>query len=257
MKDNIPNEIKDLLYDLAHCFKGLLEGNFVGFYTHGSIAMGCFNFQESDVDFLVVVKDSLNKQTKQEIIKLLLNRSKEAPPKGFEMSIIKQSELDNFKHPTPFELHYSNENICDDDDDPDLAAHLVITKQRGICLLGRKIDQVFPNIPKKYYLDSILQDSLDSLEPVLKGSEEGFCNVPTYAVLNLCRVLAFIKEEIILSKLEGGQWGLKILPQKYHNIIEQALNKYSSKPTKKVQASILKQFGVYGKSIFDELDKVF
>ncbi len=266
MKEAIPNEVKNSLNDMAYQFKDLLKRNFVGFYVHGSIAMNCFNFQESDIDFLVVVKDSLDKKTKRRIIDLLLKATDEAPPKGFEMSIIKQSELDNFKYPTPFELHFSNSHIakyrtdpkyiCGNDKDPDLAAHLVITKKRGICLLGKEIDQVFPEIPKEYYFDSILQDSLWSLKNISKGPDEGLCEVPVYAILNLCRVIAFIKEEKILSKFEGAEWAIKNTLDKYHNLIQQALNKYSSSPTKEVQASILKDFGNYAKIIFEKTEKL-
>ena len=61
-----------------------------------------------------------------------------------------------------------------------------------------------------------------------------------------------MKEEKILSKLEGGQWGLEKLPKEYQDLIHQALNKYLSKPPKKVQADTLKRLGVYAKSIFDK-----
>jgi predicted nucleotidyltransferase len=265
MKNIIPNEINDLLNKIAQELKDLLKNNFIGFYVHGSIAMRCFNFQESDVDFLIVVKDSLDKQTKQRIINSLLKVTDKAPSKGLEMSVIKQSELNDFKYPTPFELHFSNshiekyrtdpEYICSDDVDPDLAAHIVIVKKRGVCLLGDEISQVFPDIPIKFYLKSILKDSLNSLEDISKGPDEGLCDVPLYAVLNLCRVIAFIKEEKILSKLEGGEWALKKMPKKYHFVIEQALNKYLSKPRKKVQGDTLKELGCYAKLVFDEAEK--
>lgn len=262
MKNIIPIAIKNLLDDVAYQFKNLLKDNFVGFYIHGSIAMGCFNFQESDIDFLVIVEKNLDKSMKRKIIDLLLKATEKAPPKGFEMSIIKQSELDDFKYPTPFELHFSGSNIekyrtdseyiCDNDKDQDLAAHLVITKKRGICILGKKIDEVFPEISKKYYFDSILQDSMWSLNNISKGPDIGLCDVPVYAVLNLCRVIAFVREEKILSKFEGAEWGMQKLNE-YQDIIQEALNKYLSKPTKKVQSKTLKDFGNYAKTIFEEV----
>jgi streptomycin 3"-adenylyltransferase len=36
-----------------------------------------------------------------------------------------------------------------------------------------------------------------------------------YLILNLARVLAFMKDGLVLSKREGGEWGLKNLPEKY------------------------------------------
>ncbi len=51
---------------------------------------------------------------------------------------------------------------------------------------------------------------------------------PTYIILNLCRVLAYKKEELILSKQEGGKWGICNIPEKYRALIVQALDEYLS-----------------------------
>lgn len=51
---------------------------------------------------------------------------------------------------------------------------------------------------------------------------------PTYIILNLCRVLAYRKEELILSKQEGGKWGLEHIPEKYAGLIQQVLDDYAS-----------------------------
>ena len=51
---------------------------------------------------------------------------------------------------------------------------------------------------------------------------------PTYIILNLCRVLAYKNEGLILSKKEGGNWGIGHVPELYHGLIRQALDEYSS-----------------------------
>lgn len=50
--------------------------------------------------------------------------------------------------------------------------------------------------------------------------------MPMYAVLNFCRVLAFINEGLITSKAEGAEWALKQLPPKFAGVIRQALYEY-------------------------------
>ena len=37
----------------------LLQDNLVGIYLHGSLAAGCFHWERSDIDFLVVVRRPL------------------------------------------------------------------------------------------------------------------------------------------------------------------------------------------------------
>lgn len=44
----------------------------------------------------------------------------------------------------------------------------------------------------------------------------------------LCRVSSFIKEKLILSKENGGLWGLKNLPEKYFNIINLSIKNYKN-----------------------------
>ena len=51
---------------------------------------------------------------------------------------------------------------------------------------------------------------------------------PIYVILNLCRVLAYGEEGLILSKREGGEWGLANLPGEYHGHIASALKEYLS-----------------------------
>lgn len=46
-----------VLNRVVELFKEELGGNLVGIYLHGSLAMGCFNPDTSDVDLLLVVRD--------------------------------------------------------------------------------------------------------------------------------------------------------------------------------------------------------
>ena len=50
---------------------------------------------------------------------------------------------------------------------------------------------------------------------------------PMYFILNLARVLAYVREKTVLSKKEGGMWGLRNLPEKYHPLIRIALREYA------------------------------
>jgi streptomycin 3"-adenylyltransferase len=252
MQNVIPDFLFIQLKSLAKKFQNILEDNFVGFYLHGSLAMGCFNFEESDIDFLVVVNNNLTKLNIDNIVKLLLDSSTFAPQKGFEMSIIKKSVLENFQHPTPFEFHFSNAHLvnykentdylCGKFNDPDLAAHFMITKKRGLCLLGESIESVFPSIPEDAYLDSILLDLNESLENSSFVTQNTYYEVPTYLILNACRIIAYLREKKIMSKFEGGNWGLTNLPFRYKPLIKQALNKYSSKQNERILGEIIMEF---------------
>ena len=211
--------------------QSILEDNLVGVYLHGSAAMGCFNSQKSDIDLLVVVNGDIADEIKRRYMDMVVELNAYAPKKGIEMSIVRKDVCRPFIYPTPFELHFSNTHLewyqtnpSDYIDkmngtDKDLAAHFTIICHRGKCLCGREIKDVFEEVSREFYFDSIWCDIEDAEKEIMEN--------PTYMILNLCRVLAYKEDELILSKQEGGKWGLENVPEIYHPLILQALNEYS------------------------------
>ncbi|WP_249281138.1 aminoglycoside adenylyltransferase domain-containing protein [Paenibacillus sp. 7516] len=72
---------------------------------------------------------------------------------------------------------------------------------------------------REYMLASITSD-------VASASEEIVDN-PVYYVLNLSRVLLYMRDSVIYSKREAGEWALDGLPPKYKTVISQSLAKYN------------------------------
>ncbi len=224
-----------ILNQISFAYKEILKDNLTGIYVHGSIAFGCFDWNRSDIDFIVVTKESPSQQKKAALIKALLSLEKSSPPRGIEMSVVLEKNCRNFIYPTPFELHFSNAHIekCKNNlkkyctemtgNDKDLAAHFTVIKSLGIVLYGKDIEQVFGDVPKSYYVDSIKCDVSDA--------ENEIINNPVYIVLNLCRVMAYIQDGLIISKIQGGLWGIENLPLIYTPVIEMAIKSYSSNKT--------------------------
>src|SRR5579871_2778969 len=83
------------------------EAGLVGVYLHGSLAMGCFNPNRSDVDLLVVTSAGMGAQTKRCIANLLLRSS--GQPRPIEISFLYRDQLVPWTYPTPFDFHYSED----------------------------------------------------------------------------------------------------------------------------------------------------
>lgn len=225
-----PASVQALLTQLAEGFRQALTENLVGIYLHGSLTLGGFNPRTSDVDFLIVTRASLRAAERTALIALTLELAQNAPSKGLEFSIVTLTHTLNFTHPCPFEFHYGlnwHERFVSgevdygaDPRDPDLAAHFTITRARGHCLHGAPINQVFGAVPERYYWDSIRADAEDILRSIRYN--------PVYSILNLCRVLAYQQDKLIVSKVEGAAWALTHLPPLYHPLIQQAVNAYQS-----------------------------
>ena len=62
----MPLEAYNLIDSFVEQSKEILKENLVGIYLHGSLAMGCFNPQKSDIDLIIVVNEPLSDIVKKE-----------------------------------------------------------------------------------------------------------------------------------------------------------------------------------------------
>ncbi len=234
--DNCPTIVHDQIDRLASSLSERLGTQVTGIYLHGSLAMGCFNPRRSDLDLLVIITDPLSPTAKRGIIADLLARSRQPSP--VEISFITDEQLRPWRYPTPFDLHYSEMwrdrymsdlgsgawKTWNDSEpvDPDLAAHITITRARGICLAGQSTATAFPPVPAEDYRASLALDIDESLATIREN--------PVYAILNCCRTAAYLRDGRVFSKAEGGRWALEVLPTDLHGMIALALAAYDEGP---------------------------
>lgn len=243
------NQYKDLLDSFVQQNKSILGNNLIGIYLHGSAVMGCFNDKKSDIDLLIVIKKDISDEIKQLYMDMVVELNKQAPVKGLELSIVKKEICNPFVYPTPFELHFSNAHLnwyqSDSKDyvtkmkgtDKDLAAHFTILYHRGKTLYGEEIREVFSEISKADYFDSIWFD--------IKNAKKEIVDNPIYIILNLCRVLAYKKDNLILSKQEGGKWGLENVLPKYADLISDAIAEYQTGIPMRLDKLLAKEYAGY------------
>ncbi len=215
----------------ADACRDIFGSNLTGVYLHGSLAMGCFNPEKSDIDLLVVTDAPAEREQKRRLLELCVQLNEEAPPKGLEMSVVRRADCLKPVHPIPFDLHFSPAHLDwyrrDAEDyldkmngtDPDLAAHFTITRARGVALCGAPVAEVFGEVPRADYFASILSDIESAAEDILEN--------PVYVTLNLCRVCAFAEAGLVQSKREGGEWALEHVPE-YAAFIGAALKSYNT-----------------------------
>lgn len=253
--------MEQLLKEFVVGSSDILKDNLVGIYLHGSAVMGCFNPAKSDLDLLIVVNEKLSDETKRKYMDMVVELNSSAPSKGIEMSIVLKKYCNPFKYPTPFELHFSvghidwyKDNPSDyihkmNGQDEDLAAHFTIIKKRGKCLYGEPIEAVFGEVPKADYLDSIWNDISEATEDIVEN--------PMYIILNLARVMAYQQEDLILSKKEGGEWAINHLPERFHPLINTALQEYESSIEAVYDYDIANSYAEYmvGKISSDMIDE--
>ncbi len=228
-------DIKEFVNELVAKVHSELGDNLVGIYLHGSLAMGGYYRPKSDIDVLIVVNDKLADSERKSFAQLVAKHAEARPTTGnVELSVILSATAKAIPVPIPFEVHYSSEwhdKILSDDidytknkTDIDLQSHLTYVVQRGICLYGKPINEVFGDINWQIFMEGVLDDFNWIIE------DENILETPFYGVLNMCRVLQLAQEDKHLahSKDEGGEWALQNLPEQFHYTIQQALDAYHS-----------------------------
>ncbi len=242
-----------ILDDIVGLTRNVFGVKLTGIYLHGSAAFGCFNPHKSDIDFIAIINSPVSAKEKVEYITVLtaLENRAECPAKGIEMSVVYEECCREFVYPTPFELHYSaahRERFLENPEefcrsmhgtDKDLAAHFTVIKAVGQTLYGKPINEVFGEVKREYFLDSIMYDVGNSVSDI--------ADEPIYFILNLCRAAAFVRENKVLSKAGGAEWAAENLPKKYAPLVNAAAESYrddSAFPLN-ISAEVLREFAEY------------
>jgi streptomycin 3"-adenylyltransferase len=228
-------DIKKFVENLMGLLKTELGNQLTGIYLHGSLAMGSYYRPKSDIDLIVVVNGKLEADLAKIVGVSVANETVNRPTTGnVELSVITAEVAKQVPIPTPFEVHYSSEwheKILKDEvdyskerTDVDLPSHLTYVTQRGICLYGKPVSDIFGKVKWQYFIEAVMDD----FNWILK--DENILETPFYSILNICRVFQLFREDNqkVHSKDEGGDWGIKHLPQEYHQLIQGALDVYRS-----------------------------
>lgn len=203
-----------LLDDLARRLADTLGPRLAGVYLHGSLALGAFRREHSDLDLLIVADAPVSQPVRRALLDALLDAddSPDAPAGGLECSLVLLDDCRRPTHPLPFALHYSRTHAQParenpdafvrrmNGTDPDLVAYLGLIRQQGIVLLGRPVAEVFAPVSPDDLRDSLERNVPDA---PLGGDD----------LLNACRLAAFRRTGLLLSKEEGAAWARQHAPE--------------------------------------------
>lgn len=100
------------------------------------------------------------------------------------------------------------------------------------------LNQFFSEVSRENYMDSIWSDIEDAKDEIVENA--------MYVILNLCRVLAYKRDNLILSKQEGGEWGMnQVVNPEYKSMILDALKEYQTGVTMSLNKPVALDFARY------------
>ena len=228
-------EAKEQISRMADIWLKHLGEALTGIYLHGSLALESFAEGSSDVDILIVTERKIPREERLSIAKDIIDIDKKPSP--LEMSAIYINDLSPWRYPTFCQFHYSDtwieryeqmirgelkENfIVDIDfDDHDIACHVQLTNQCGLCVYGKPISEVFPTVPESDFWDSISREvdeyDFNAYHPRYFASN----------ILILGRVLSYKAQKRILSKYDSAMWTKEAVPERLRYIIDNAVQNW-------------------------------
>jgi len=228
-----PRNIREQVEGLASGLAEIAGDELVGVYLHGSLALGCFNPEISDVDILAVASRPLELEEKERAVGLLAATS--GRPGSVEFHQLALPDLIPWRYPVPIDFHYGdvwrNDLLADlratldrqQGSDADLAAHLHITRASGVVLAGENPQSVLPPVPWEDYVDSLLRD--------LEWSFESDRPSSVYRVLSPARIWAALATRELHSKETGALWAQERLPGDLRHLVMDALARYRGETT--------------------------
>lgn len=171
----------------------VLGDDLVGVHAHGSLVLGGWRPERSDIDVLVVVSRPLTAAEQDALASAW--RAIPCPAVGLELSVV----LDTVAaHPVPraaFELHVTtapaDEKVVDGHGHPgdlDLVLHFAVCHALGL--------PGFAPVPRELVLAQLADEMTWAAQH----------NPTEYAVLNACRAWRYAVDGELVSKVDGGRW---------------------------------------------------
>jgi aminoglycoside adenylyltransferase-like protein/nucleotidyltransferase-like protein len=211
----------------------------VGVYAHGSLLLGGYLPERSDVDVLVVVEDALSTHEQATIAGRLSEEALPCPAVGLELSIVTRASAAAPSARPAFELHVTTApadvKVVDGHrhpGDPDLVLHFAVCR--------RLAAEVFAEVPRSLVLAQLADELVWAVEHA----------APEYAVLNACRARRYAADGVLVSKVDGGRWALTRLTEPERTLVDAALARQTgTEPTAPIDLEAAPSFVMSARAV--------
>lgn len=224
-------EVNSALETLLTGIRRALVDDFVGMYLYGSLATGDFNPHRSDIDVLIVTRNTLSAEQFAALAALHQRFAASESPWAAEIEV-SYLPLDALPRFDPARTLFPR--IDRGSGDLHLATHDVdsvinrhVLRERGIVLAGPALDTLIEPVSP----DELRRATVELMHiwwgPMAhEASRLLWRGYQTYAVFTMCRVLFTLEHGAIISKPEAAHWAVSAhgqLGERFGGLIERAL----------------------------------
>lgn len=235
----LPSAVNQTLVRLCSALEIGLPGMIQSVYVYGSAALGAYIEQSSDIDFIAIVRSKLDATQIRAIAEAHAQLEQEQPGTDIMGAYLTREQIGQAAGTIGSVPAYFNNKLHTDGKGTDLnPVTWWILKHNGICAYGETIpfeyetpiealiDYVLANM-NSYWLGWVnrLADRLDSPESLQEHEETAkrLDEAVEWCTLGMLRQLYTIREHGVTSKLSAGEYGLRTMPERYHELIREAV----------------------------------
>ena len=200
------NDVRRYHRRVVRRLHAVLGSQLVGVYAAGSVALGGYDPQRSDLDVVAVCRRSLADDAKAAVARALRHESLPCPARGLELVIYAESVV---REPTPdagYELNLNSgpampfrlslSSVADAEHW--YAIDRAIVREHGVVLFGPPPWELFAPIPRATLVDLLAES--------VRWHEEHESARGDDAILNACRAWRFATDDVWSSKTDAGGW---------------------------------------------------
>ncbi len=199
----------------------------IGFYLGGSLALGDFDEETSDVDFLIIVNKSIDSVMLDSLRQMhndIRQQNKNRLYTNYEGVYLTDKQAYD---PTTIDMHAPHLGSDGHFDIEDHGSELIIDlwkiRKSGFVVYGKDPMQVIGNISNKDMIDAKVDLFKSWWLPKLESKEAMDDEYQVYAVLTMTRIVYGIANLDEVSKKKSAQWCIKKYPD-YSSVIKDAQN---------------------------------
>ena len=219
-------DIDELLEQLADQISAALGNNFVGLYLIGSLAGGDFEYQSSDIDFVVATRVELDggEVTRLRLMHDAIAARNPRWGRRLEGAYISTAAL---RRHLPGERHpYINEAhpLSISPLDQAWTINRWELRDHGVAITGPPSGGLIDPISETELKAAMLEELHSWWRPLAKGGPKMEPRrYQAFAILTMCRALYLLQYGQVASKPKAARWAESTLDPKWRPIIRQAL----------------------------------
>lgn len=224
-------DVRQYLIRIAGTLGEALGDALGALYVRGSLALGTYHRERSDLNLTAVVKRPLTPPERERVARLFVSLSDGRPTRGdVEIEVVEESRVRAGEFPAISEVRYSTDlhepirrrKVAYENGiaNAPSAAHAVELRDAGVTFVGPPPQSIFPPVPWHAFV-SALRAELERARSIAPKDPAG-------AILAACRVLHGTTSRGVcgISKDDAAAWALNSAAPDHRSVINDALQLY-------------------------------